>query len=215
MDPLKLSAQELVQLCLEAKDEASWMEFVRRFKPLISGVVVKLMSRRGKINTALLDDLVQDTYLKICAHNFKALREFDFRHENALFGFLKVITANVVEDYYRNINSQKRGQGRQEEDLDYASAITPIHPGQSTPIEKQILIGEIDKCLQKLAGEPNFLRDYAIFWLYYRHGLTAKAISGLPGIGLSVKGVESTLLRLTRFVRAQLMFPAAKRRSSG
>ena len=115
MDPLKLSAQELVQLCLEAKDEASWMEFVRRFKPLISGVVVKLMSRRGKINTALLDDLVQDTYLKICAHNFKALREFDFRHENALFGFLKVITANVVEDYYRNINSQKRGQGRQEE----------------------------------------------------------------------------------------------------
>ncbi|HEU4415335.1 MAG TPA: sigma-70 family RNA polymerase sigma factor [Candidatus Angelobacter sp.] len=188
---------------------------MRRFQPLISGVVIKLMCRRGKINLALADDLVQDTYLKICAHNFKALRDFDFRHENALFGFLKVVTANVVEDYYRTINSQKRGQGRGEDDLEYASAVTPMPASDPMPVERQILIGEIAQCLQQQAAEPNFSRDYAIFWLYYRQGLTAKAIAGLPGISLSVKGVESTLLRLTRLVRTQLAPSAAKKRVTG
>lgn len=40
-DPRKLSTQELVQLCLDSQDEASWTEFVRRFQLLIRDVVAK------------------------------------------------------------------------------------------------------------------------------------------------------------------------------
>jgi len=47
-------------------------------------------------------------------------------------------------------------------------------------------------------------RDRTIFWLYYRQGLTAKEIGALPSIGLSLKGVESTLHRLTQLVREHL-----------
>ncbi len=44
-------------------------------------------------------------------------------------------------------------------------------------------------------------RDRWIFWMYYRHGLTASAISGFDRFELTQKGVESTILRLTRQVR--------------
>jgi RNA polymerase sigma-70 factor (ECF subfamily) len=215
MDPRKLSTQELVQLCLDSKDEAIWTEFVRRFQPLIAGVVNKCVFRRIGPNPTLVDDLVQDTYLKLCANNFKPLRDFDFQHENGFFGFLKVVAGNVVEDHFRGSRSRKRGSGREEEDLEKVRAVVPSNPGLRHPAEIALLIGEIDNCLAEQASEPNFARDYAIFWLYYRQGLTAKAISRLRGIGLSVKGVESTLLRLTRLVRAKLSIPPRKRRASG
>src|SRR5437588_3829617 len=103
MDPQQLSARELVKLCLDSKDEALWAEFVRRFQPLIAGVVSKRLSRHtGRVaNGALVNDLVQDTFVKICVNDFKPLRDFDFQHEHALHGFLKVIAQNVVEDYSR------------------------------------------------------------------------------------------------------------------
>jgi hypothetical protein len=63
---------------------------------------------------------------------------------------------------------------------------------------------EIEKCLQQRKGEPNFDRDYRIFCLYYCDGHTANAISQMPGIGLDVKGVESALLRLIKWLRAKL-----------
>jgi len=188
-----------------------WTEFVRRFQPLIAGIVTKWVLRRGTLNRSLIDDLVQDTYLKICANNFKALRDFDFRHENALFGFLKVVSANVVEDHFRGSFSQKRGSGREEEDLEQAMA-SSRNPESSYSVEREILMREIAHCLEEHASEPNFARDYAIFWLYYRQGLTAKAIAEIPTIRLSLKGVESTLLRLTRLVRAKLAASPAKGR---
>jgi hypothetical protein len=66
-------------------------------------------------------------------------------------------------------------------------------------------MAEIQRILEKeLAHEPNFGRDIAIFWFYYRWGLTAKEISEILSMGLTVKGVESVLLRLTRLVRSKL-----------
>jgi hypothetical protein len=53
-------------------------------------------------------------------------------------------------------------------------------------------------------------RDQTLFWLYYRHGMSASAIASLSTIGLSVKGVESAILRLTRQVRNHI----ARSRSS-
>ena len=76
--------------------------------------------------------------------------------------------------------------------------------GSSNQAYRNILIDQIADCLAECAHEENSARDSAIFWLYYRHGLTAKAISRMSAIGLAVKGVESTLLRLTRMVRGKL-----------
>lgn len=219
MDPRKLSAQELVSFCLDSQDEAGWTEFVRRFQPLIAGVINRCVSRRVGSNPALVDDLVQETYLKLYANNCKPLRDFNFQSEHGFFGFLKVVASHVVEDHFRGSRSQKRGSGREEEDIEEARTAAPFRTGASQPVELAILMGEIERSLAELASEPNFARDHAMFWLYYRQGLTAKAISQLPAIGLSVKGVESTLLRLTRLVRAKLTnfppLPPPKKRASG
>ncbi|HEY1528325.1 MAG TPA: sigma-70 family RNA polymerase sigma factor [Candidatus Angelobacter sp.] len=212
MDPRKLSVQELVSYCLDSQDEAGWTEFVRRFQPLIAGVINRCVYRRIGPSPTLVDDLVQDTYLKLCANNFKALRDFKFYHDNAFFGFLKRIAANVVEDHFRGSRSQKRGSGREQQDIEEVRTAASFHPRSPQPAEMAILMGQIERCLAKLTLEPNFARDHAIFWLYYRQGLTAKAIAQLPAIRLSVKGVESTLLRLTRFVKACLTDPSSRPR---
>src|SRR5438270_1374276 len=165
MDPKKLSARELVRLCLESRDEAMWKEFVCRFQPLIAGVIVKRLLRHpGHIHAgSLVDDLVQDTFLKICINDFKALREFHFQHENALYAFLKVIAAHVVEDYFRNLNSRKRGSGHGEESLEDipSTLLATSHPAET--LDQGIMLSEIKECLEELASDPNFLRDYTIF----------------------------------------------------
>ncbi|MBZ5508546.1 MAG: sigma-70 family RNA polymerase sigma factor [Acidobacteriia bacterium] len=213
MDPRKLSTQELVQLCLDSKDEASWTEFVRRFQPLIAGVVTKYVRHRtSRVNPDLIDDLIQETYLKLCANDFKPLRTFDFRHDNAFFGFLKVVASHVVEDYFRRPTPDR--PGREEEDIETLKIAIPSKHGID-PAELEILFREVNQCLNEHASDPNFTRDHTIFWLYYRQGFTAKAISQLPGIGLGVKGVESTLVRLTGMLRARLAIPRKRRASGG
>src|SRR5258708_1420575 len=118
MDPRELPAQELLQLCLQSEDQAVWLEFVRRFQPLIAGVVVKSIRRWTVPTPALVDDLVQDTYLKLCAYDFRVLRELECAYEIALFGFLKVVAPNVGQDKIRSSWSQKRGSGKEDEEFD-------------------------------------------------------------------------------------------------
>jgi RNA polymerase sigma-70 factor (ECF subfamily) len=203
-----LTAQDLVQRCLHSDGEAAWEEFVRRFQPLIARVIVKSVRRWTNPDPALIDDLIQNTYLKLCANNFRPLRELDFQNENALFGFLKVVASNVVQDHFRCSYSQKRGRGKEEEQIEVAAAAADV--SFSGRAEQKVLVREVKQCLETYAAEPNFARDCKIFWLYYQQGLSAKAISQLPMIGLTAKGVESTLLRLIRMVREKLAARPAK-----
>ena len=154
-----------------------------------------------------IDDLVQETFLKLFANNARALREFDCRHENALFGFFKVVASNVAHDHVRKLMSDKDGAGREPEDLDKAQHVATSGFGSAKTAERDIRMAEIERCLERLASNPNHARDCAIFWLYFRQGYTAKEISELPGIGLSVKGVESVLLRLIRDIRGGMEPP--------
>jgi RNA polymerase sigma-70 factor, ECF subfamily len=81
--------------------------------------------------------------------------------------------------------------------------------------DRDLLIQQIDACLLTVASGPNSVRDRRIFWLYYRVGLAASAIAALPTIGLSTKGVESTLLRLTRQIRGHLVQQTLQRTGTG
>lgn len=200
----KLSTQELLRLCLVSNDPEAWHEFVRRFQPLIARVVVKSIRRWTDPAPSLADELVQETYLKLIANDYRALRTFDLQHENAFLGFLKVVASNVVQDHFRSSYSSKRGSGHTNEDIEAVGTSMAANTQSSGAAERRILISEIQRCLETQRAEPNFSRDQAIFWLYYEQGLTAKAISELPAIGLTVKGVESTLLRLTRYVRERM-----------
>jgi RNA polymerase sigma-70 factor, ECF subfamily len=201
--PTRLSPEEPLILRLLA-DPDTWYGFVHQYQPLIANVVIKTLRRCIRPNPALVDDLVQETFLKLCANDFKALREFDHRHEYALAGFLKVVASNVTQDYLRSILCPKRGSGKGEDFFEETVPRADLTANFADAAEKAVILGQIERCLEQLRSEPNFERDSRIFWLYYEHGLTACEIARCPEIALTVKGVESALFRLTRFLRTRL-----------
>lgn len=211
--PGQADSAELLEFCLHFQQEA-WTEFVRRFQPLIASVIVKTLRRCVYPYRSLVDDLVQETYLKLCANNAKALREFDCRHKFALEGFLKVVASNVTQDYLRSSLCRKRGSGKGEDDLEPAKVRNECQSSSAESIEHEILLRQIQQCLQRECAAENLERDCRIFWLYYRCGLTARAISRRCDIGLSTKGVESALFRLTQVLKAKLGRPLSHKHRS-
>src|SRR5215467_13180191 len=169
-DPQSLSAVELVRLCLSSGSETGWCEFVRRFQPVIASAIVKTLRRWTNPQPSLVDDLVQETYLKLCAGNFKALREFEFVHEKAFFGYLKVVASNVVQDHFRRCGCQKRGGGQLQEDVELISAKIPSPQDYAKKAQQMILFHRVQECLKKHTCDPHFHRNYAIFWLYFGEG---------------------------------------------
>jgi RNA polymerase sigma factor (sigma-70 family) len=189
----QMAIPQLIALCKSESSEEAWGEFIRRSQPLITTVVTKAVRRHGNTSHQFVDDLTQDVYLKLYNDKLRALWAVDTLQENAFFGFLKAVAAHTVEDYFRGAASSKRG-GAYELKAPIESPSRNAYPAA----EREILLEEIDSILKTLAPEPNFARDYAIFWLYHSHGLSATEIAALPDVKISAKGIKSVLLRLRR-----------------
>ena len=194
----------LLEACLAepAASPARWESFVARIHGLIAGTVVRTL-RQSMASAApeLVDDLVQDTYVKLCAHNLAALRRFRGGRPEALVAYLRIVACSVTRDHLRAAIAEKRGSGRVDAlDESLAAHVADRRPDPASP-DRRILFNQIDRWLASDARTGANRRDRWIFWLYYRYGLTARAIAEIPAVGLSAKGVESTIFRLTRAVR--------------
>jgi RNA polymerase sigma-70 factor (ECF subfamily) len=196
-----LSCDELVCTCAESRNPEAWDEFVCRFEKPIRIAVWRVAQRYGKNDSALIRDLVQDTFIKICDDNCRLLRHFKPSHQDAFFGMLSVTAANVARDHFRASHSGKRGSGQENIGLDEASIFIVATSSGSDHMERQILLQELDKILRSICTEE---RDHEIFWLHYRQGLAASHIAKITHYGLSAKGVESILHRLRTQLRAKL-----------
>ena len=172
---------------------------MRRFHPLIAGVVARAARRWIQVTPSIVDDLVQETYLKLCTEEFRRLREFQSRHEDAIYGYLKAIAYTVTLDYFKVHYAAKRGASlRSERDFEEFVRVE----GKESPVESEILQQELEGMAQEIAdGE----RDRLVFFLYYRQGFTTNKIAQIPGIGLSQKGVESCLHRLTERLKKKVV----------
>ena len=196
------SAEELVRACAESNDGAAWEEFVARFQRPISLSIFRIADQWGDTPQQIVDDLVQETYLKLCADKCHLLLDFAKRHPDAVIGYIKTIAVNVARDHFKALHSQKRGEGETHQLPDDTEP--PAHsdrPGGQRAMERDVLLKEIADCLESCSVGPDHQRDCFIFWLYYQQGMTAKAIASLPSVGLTAKGVEAAIFRLTRLVR--------------
>jgi RNA polymerase sigma-70 factor (ECF subfamily) len=206
VDYTALPPEHLANACRESGNELAWAEFIHRFQSLIASVAFRVCRQWGENSSEAVDDLVQETYLKLCAGGLDGLRNFKSAHEDAIYGYIKVFTANLVHDHFKAARSQKRGGGIIVDSIDGQDYGTPPPRGSAlTCLERDVLIQQIDACLSLVASGPDLERDRRIFWLHYRVGLPASAIAGLPTVKLSTKGVESTLFRLTKQVRQRLV----------
>src|ERR1700761_9745085 len=109
MELSSVSANELARICTESGDEDAWREFVHRFQRPIALAVLRTARCWGVHSSALLDDLVQETFLRLCADDCRLLRNFVPREPDSIIGYLKVLAANVAHDKLRNEKALKRG----------------------------------------------------------------------------------------------------------
>jgi RNA polymerase sigma-70 factor (ECF subfamily) len=199
------TSAELIQACAEANDGAAWGEFVSRFHRAVSLSIIRTAYQWGGTPQQIVDDLVQETYLKLCTDKCRLLRNFAVLHPDAVPGYIKTIAVNVARDHFKALHSQKRGSGETaqlSEDVEPPAQSGDI--GGQAAMEREVLLKQIDRCLETCTEGPDQERDRLIFWLYYQQGMSAKAIAALPAVGLTAKGVESAIFRLTRLVREQI-----------
>jgi RNA polymerase sigma-70 factor (ECF subfamily) len=193
----EIPIRELLQLCLDTDAEEHWREFVRRTQPLIASVIINTVRRWKQPAPSLVDDLIQNTYVKLLDNDRKALRSIKNEYENAIFGFLKVVASNVVQDHFRKpINKA--------DEVEVSDAVLPPGHDERERLEFSDKKKEVQKILATLSSSETYERDVAIFWFFYEQGYTAKEISLLPNVGLTVKGVEAVTLRLSRYLRERL-----------
>ena len=202
--------EELLRRCAVDGDAHAWNEFVRRFHRPIATIVIRMAGKWGDASRQTADDLVQETYLKLCASNYRILRQFEHRNPESFLAFVKVIAANVVRDHFKFSYSQKRGANKA--DGLYEDSFLPAgenSAGGIGAIERSVLMQDVQRHLDLCLAGSDRDRNNRIFWLYYRFGMSAAAIAGLPGNELTTKGVESLILRMTRDLRARMAQTAA------
>ena len=205
MNDNRTSVNELAMACAHSADAAEWQDFVCRCIPLASLVALRV-SRMWVSEPArsTVDDIVQEVFLKLCEQERRILRDFEPRGEDSFFGLLRIVTASVANDYFRRIYSTKRGGKVVTMPLMDDDAQMP--PEGARPVarmQQATLMAELD---EKLRSAPEEIgeRDRALFWLYYRQGYTAEEIARLSATGLTAKGVESALRRVTVWLRGQV-----------
>ncbi len=205
MDELATSVNDLAKACAHSADAAEWQEFLRRCLPLASLAVARVARMwLGTSSPAVVDDIVQEVFLKLCEHERRILREFEPRGEDSFFGLLRIVAASVANDHFRRLYSAKRGKN--------ATAVPLIEEVTNLPalsnkgfaeMHRSVLLDELDR---KLRSAPEVIadRDRALFWLYYLQGLTAEEIAAFQPFGLTAKGVESALRRVTIWLRGEI-----------
>lgn len=194
--------RDLLRACADPSDFRAWQRFVARFERAITLSVIRTARQWGEAPDEIVSDLVQETYLRLCDGRFHLLNRFALRYPHAVEGYVKTVAANVTHDYCKARRSSKNGSGVIDQILDSFEPPAAIESfGGELDIERKVLLGEIERGLEACTDGPTGDRDRTLFWLYYRQGMSAAAIASLPTIGLTVKGVESALLRLTRQVR--------------
>jgi RNA polymerase sigma-70 factor (ECF subfamily) len=205
MNDSRTTVNDLAKACARSADAAEWAEFVARCMPLASLVALRV-SRMwvSDPSSATVDDIVQEVFLKLCEQERRILRDFEPRGEDSFFGLLRIVAGSVANDYFRRTHSTKRGGKVVTLSLTDEEAQSPMGGARSAArIEQSALYAQLD---EKLRSAPESIgeRDRALFWLYYRQGYTAEEIARISAAGLTAKGVESALRRVTAWLRDEV-----------
>lgn len=199
------SVNELAKACAHSAEATEWEEFLRRCAPVATMVATRIARLwLGTATPSIVDDIVQEVFLKLCEQERRILRDFAPRGEDSFLGLLRVVCASVANDYFRRQHSEKRGGKVVTLVIDESHASAIRVPGrEDADVQRVVLFSELDRMLCAAPGETAE-RDRTLFWLYYLQGLTADEIAGLPASELSAKGVESALRRVTIWLRNEM-----------
>jgi len=208
----ELSSTDLIRACAGAKDkdEEAWAEFIGRFHLVIAAAALRTARHWGDPPRSQMDDLIQDTYLKLCENDCRLLRSFQPRHQDSIYGFLKVVASNVVHDHFKSAWAAKRGAGQTEAILEPTLEPIPINAKMAgtdsfDAVSQRLQLDYLEKVLNQVTAGKDQEKKRTIFWLRHRQGLTASEIASIPSMALTTEGVESVLMRLASMIRNHII----------
>jgi RNA polymerase sigma factor (sigma-70 family) len=142
-----------------------WEQFLERSYPLLIRIARSTGARWGVRGRDEVDDLVQDICLKLSqqARSAATLPEC----EDAMEVYLKTMAVNAARDSLRARFAGKRGKDVTVALEDRMATLTAKFDRERP--DQDVFLGQIEELL------PGSARDRAVFWLYYRSGLTSNA----------------------------------------
>ena len=197
------SIRQLLQLCLSARhDSRSWERLVDTIYPLANRIAARVATQWGVGIREEIEDLTQEICVKITQRSsafVSTLPEDDAEATK----YLAVLAANTARDSMRARFANKRGERSTRPLLQEHEPAG--ERGLSLGMDREILLRQLDAMVEGSEMER------AVFRLYYQQGFTAKEISSIPAIGLTMKGVESMIHRIVASLRSKIALASPSR----
>ena len=86
----------ILRQCLGGGNSAQWEAFFALAQPMVASAIIRTLARGSAMNRDLADDLIQNTFVKICDDNFRVLRNFRSDDPTALRAYLKTVPIRKV-----------------------------------------------------------------------------------------------------------------------
>lgn len=206
----EMSNVMLVRQCAKHTErEELWQEFLRRFLEHLRRWALQALRRYDQKEIAhyreAVNDLVQEVCLRLVQNDCHALHEFRGSTDDALNGYLRVITQHVALNRVREGRAQKRpqltrslDQDRDEGSGDFTAAVQRklITHSDNERARLRDLQEQINYYLDVVLRGPQKHRDKLLFQLYHFDGLSAEEIAAVPGIGMKPHAVEVAVNRV-------------------
>lgn len=164
-------------------------QFYRAISPLFRRIAGRVARQYG--GSQDVDDIVQDAFLKIATSKEKLCVSLP-ENEEGCKAYLSMLAANTARDWYRR-ERQRAATVPVDDNLTGLCELWGVAPDS----HRQMLFNEIES---SVVGED---KEKIVFRLYYRQGFSAREIAEIPHFGLTTKGVESLLLRISRQLRSK------------
>ncbi len=219
MNLTNLTNNELVELCAQQPDNRSaWMEFYDRFDERIWLVVYreckqKEIAKHSAPFRQVVQDLVQDVYVRLVENDCKALKDFIGISENSIFTWLGIVAKNVVRNYSIKMGAKKRPLiGNSIDDIKAISKIqiakdkvSTVYINGEDDFSVEYLKEEIEEILERHLRGKGKERNKLIFKLYIYEGFSPDEIASHLKFSLSVKTVRNIISDIKRELREELL----------
>jgi len=200
---------DLLRECGEKlTDRVLWTKFQERFQGLIFLYLMRaLRLRRIQDDTAdVVPDLAQEVYLRLVQHNGRVLRSFRGTTEFSVMAFLGRISSSVVQDYQRQLATEKRRAPIipiESAKLGELSGFRSARPPEfdSNALGSILSWIDVERIVEGETDRKNARRNALIFKLHYIDGFQAGEIARFPGFELTKSGVESILARMRKRIQ--------------
>ncbi|MEP7273435.1 MAG: hypothetical protein ABI882_18185 [Acidobacteriota bacterium] len=206
LNPKGYSDAQLIRNCADClEDDASWVEFVSRYDPILNRSVCRAYRRftqGGYPPRWRVAELVQDVYLRLLKNDCELLRRLRGETGSAAKAYFAQVAAHTTGDLLRQELAQKR--------IHVSTSLDESRPPEQSLVDsfalpERLADRDLIKLLARHSAGEQVQRDAMIFLLHVRAGLTAEEIARADFVRLQPASVMSILIRTRNRLKKALM----------